>query len=348
MNMKGFSYERLTRLANNQPPYRGTLDRFPWAERRYGHKAFIRRQEDGAVVYDIVYGYAWKETVISKEEYEKLKKTPDTSANISARPDVIFGHTIYSKHEKVFHRIGTVRPDNTFEFNGTYYSQGVNIALTNNSAGIFSYVSRRGGLLYQNRYSGTKGMLPIYKGLRVNCDTMRPAKDFEVVLYMVNRKKTKPLIQGYEKFFKVTETMLKSLDSDSFISTAYEVVREHNLSMDKYHERETKQQYLTLAQSLMDTAPLDAYVFYALHDELDMIGWRLKHMATHHGTSTRFGFPAKAPYETYISFRKKLINSIYRANPDVFHEKTYAAGEYFPLSNWKIALRVDGVEVKQY
>jgi hypothetical protein len=90
--------------------------------------------------------------------------------------------------------LGTVRPDNTFEFTNDTYGLGDRIMLSNHSNGYFNVNSRLGGLVYTQGHA----LMPIYKGMRVDCNIMKPTEDFSVFVKNVDRSKSKNLLKNYE------------------------------------------------------------------------------------------------------------------------------------------------------
>jgi len=64
--MYGFNYERLTKITENQKPYRGSDNRFPLERRARNEKYFLVEMENGEKVYDVVYGKKYHHDVISK------------------------------------------------------------------------------------------------------------------------------------------------------------------------------------------------------------------------------------------------------------------------------------------
>jgi len=217
-------------------------------------------------------------------------------------------------------------PITRFEFTNKSYGHGDNIMLSNHSGGYFSICSRMGGLIYSQGNS----MLPVYQGMRVDCNTMRPTKDFSVFVKNVDRSKSKALVKSYEKLFKVSETMFKAMDHASFKASAREVITD----IDNYisHWGKTDELF-TKGFGLIEESPFDAMTYMIL------------------GLNTNYWLSTLAhnkyePHALYVSAKKSILKELYRRNP-IFTEREFKAGETYPASTWGITLRVDGKEVEQ-
>lgn len=332
------TYERLEKVSRREPPYRGTTDRFPLYSRRENTKNFYVREEDGQRVFDITYGQRWDTKEITKEEYNSLSARPQRNCVTELPENKIL---MYTSRPNI---IGTVRPgnggDGEFEFNGKSYGQGDMMFLTKLFRGYFSSMSRRGGMVYMVRREGNSGRTwyPIYRGMRVNARTVEPSVPHEIVIQHVDRKKSKALIKNYEHFFKVSEVMLKSLTMSQLLEMAQSMLAEHR--GDK-----TESRYIDMYKSSMDTAPLDAFVWYCMAHNIG----RLHYLAAF----TQSVFAARvldhnAYEELFMSVKRKITKEIYREHPDIFKEVRFACGEEFPSCDWGVKVIVNGQEMEQY
>jgi len=323
--MMYWNYDRLTEITSKNPPFRGKPNKFPWDYKRRSEKGIYVRKEEDDTVFDITYYEKRNTENISKEvydnyvssgqsEYVRMYRDPCTNEDV---------HIFVTRHPSV---LGTVRSDNTFEFTNKSYGHGDNIMLSNHSVGYFSICSRMGGLIYSQGNS----MLPVYQGMRVDCNTMRPTKDFSVFVKNVDRSKSKALVKSYEKLFKVSETMFKAMDHASFKASAREVITD----IDNYvsHWGKTDELF-TKGFGLIEESPFDAMTYMIL------------------GLNTNYWLSTLAhnkyePHALYVSAKKSILKELYRRNP-IFTEREFKAGETYPASTWGITLRVDGKEVEQ-
>jgi hypothetical protein len=334
-----FTYERLSRITRTAPPYRGTTNRFPLYNRRQNNKYFLSREENGQTVFDIIYGNRWENISLTKEQYDAL--SPAKRTHVLVNPN-----GTYIKY--VPKRLATVYPgetkDGVLEFNAKSYSQGDRLFLSNGVEWWFCLESRKGGMVYKYRMNGKILLHPIYRGMRVNASTMRPIDPYEVMVNRVDRKASKDLMKRYDHLLKVSEVMLKSLTVDDICSTVTQLVEgiERNYG--------TSPEMLRKASELIDTAPLDAFLYYAMGYDLKQLKYMAYSKTVPHswiyGVSGNGGGNA---YEWLYPVTKRwLVKDLYTKNPSIFSPKVYAYGEKYPSSVWGMTLRVNGQQVEQY
>ena len=337
--MLGLSYERLTKVTNTVPHYRGNKDRFPLFNRRENRKYFLVREEDGQRVFDIVYGVTWERHDLTKEEFEAMEAKGEKTAAKYAKYDgngKETGEYEYSWYETMPNVIGTVRSDNTFEFNATRYGQGDRTVMSSLSRGWFSTDSRRGGMVYRNG----QVLHPIYRGMKVDVETMQPSVPYEVVIHHVNRKAAKDLLSKYEHFYKVSEVMLKAMTVGMVIETAKEVVTGiwGEEGRTKYR---ADADYMEQAEKLINDAPLDAFVLYCLANNIGRIGYRL-------WWDNPANDESNAYEDLFVSLKRVLNKGIYRQHRDIFKEVNCVSGSVYPACDWGTKILVDGKEMEQY
>ena len=352
--MKAFSYKRLLDISNSVPPYRGFANRFPIGSRKHNNKYFLKREEDGQIVFDIVYGESWKYDEISKEEYVRglLENRQIYGRGRKQRNlrKIYYKYRAWDhktgQHSKEFtytrrtrnHNIhGVVRPDNTFEFTKKHYWQGDRCFLSQHSAGDFVTDSRRGGLIF--RTHNLQMVLPIWTGMRVDCDSMMPTTPFKVVISHVNRKSSKELISRYETMFKVSEAMLKSMNLATLWDTGKELL--DALSEGFSVPRQAEPSDVEKAESLVNEAPLDAFLTYALAFNTRHFAYKVR---SEHSRS----------YETdeycanlFMPTKRVITDHIYKKHPEILKPIEYEGGKNFPACKWGVKVIVDGKEVSQ-
>lgn len=338
--MIGLAYDRLEKIADNVPHYRGNKNRFPIANRRENRKYFLVREEDGQRVFDVVYGQSYHGTDLTKEEYEtleaqgckelhKYQKWDNKGQQI---PDA-FDYKRYTRSDNI---VGTVRPDNTFEFNQKYYHQGERHYLSAFSRGWFVTDSRRGGLVYS--HGGV--FHPIYRGMRINVETLEPSVPYEVFIHHVDRKASKALLAKYEHFYKVSEVMLKNMTMSMALDTAKEVVDsiwKDDGGTQKYRSDEA---YFTAAEKLIDDAPLDAFVLYCIALNVGRIAYQMRY-------SNKSMDETSAHDELFVTLKRRLSKEIYKAHRDIFKEVKCESGKRYPACDWGVKIVVNGEEVEQ-
>ena len=338
--MHGLNYTRLNSISNSVPPYRGSTNRFPIGNRRQNSKYFLVGEENGERVFNIVHGQHWKSVVLTKQEHDELAKQGSPRLHSYQDSD---GTWSYYKYDVSPNILGVVRPDNTFEFTGGRYGQGDRGVLTSYSHGWLCTESRRGGMIWVGRLNGNgeRGMFPIYKGLRVHCETMRPTKPITVLGRKVDRKIGKTLLTKYQDFYNITEVMTKAMDYEAFVKTTAEVVEEH-ANGEQYHWRTFKDK----ADALIDTAPLDAAILYIMGWDIGSMRWNLRRFMD--TSYSRYSAHEDTPHDMFLNLKRRLNKEIYKANDGVFKKVEYINEALYPPSEWSYTVMVDGVEVEQY
>jgi len=334
------SYQRLTRITSTDTPYRGSTNRFPLVKRRQNRKYFLVREEDGKKVFDIVYGQDWHTQKLTEEQADAMKKA-NKNASIGQAAE---GYYTFVARPRI---VGTVYPGETpegeFEFNGKVYAQGDRMFLSDMfRGGWFSTNSRRGGMIFKKRLDGKRIAHPIYRGMRVNAQTMQPIKPYEIVVSQVDRKKSKFAIAEYAHFFKVSEVMLKAMTIAQVIDMAQQLLEEKK-APDHYGDVFQDSCFLE-GEKLINDAPLDAFVWFTLGYGVGRVLYR----AVGRSLGPRSSDDYSAYDELFMPVKRRLVKDIYVQNPEVFKEITYRMGDDIPGSDWGLKIIVDGKEVEQY
>ena len=136
----------------------------------------------------------------------------------------------------------------------------------------------------------------------------------------------KDLLGGYERFYKVSETMCKAMNRDAFLVIAKEVIEENK---DKYFEA---------AEALRDQAPLDAMILYAVALEVGKITQQIEQPSWYQSE----------PHEIFCNLKRHMNKRLYKEHPEVFTPVHYGKGEVYPPSIWGYEIEVNGEIVQQY
>jgi hypothetical protein len=289
-----FNYQRLLNISNTQEPYKGSDNRFPFSNRKYGHKYFL------------CYWY---------------RNDPVTEPHV----------------------FGIVRSDNTIEFavEGHYIHQGLRqIMSANYYRGYFSSSIRHGGIIYSKQDIDTKEWktIPIFKGLRMNIDTLELHEDskYTFAKKTINRQKSKAVLDKYENAFKVAEVMFINMDRDKVRDVMNDVGREYfpecwvengnysYIDMSGKHYDEVMQKAITL----LDTNPFDAYMIFT---NVLNIWWR-------HRDDMK---------DNFTRAKKKIFKAM-RVYYDVFNVKEYDHTHNLLGGEWELDVKVNGNLVHRY
>jgi hypothetical protein len=284
----------------------------------------------------------WKHITLTKAEHDEYAKQGMARLHNYQQHD---GTWEYYRYEVYPNILGVVRPDNTFEFTAKQYGQGDRGILSTYSSGYLCTDSRRGGMIWWSRLgdSGKRSVIPIYKGMRIDCETMQPTKPITVIGRKVDRKVGKDLLAGYKDFYAITEVMTKAMDYEVFVKTTAEVVKEHH---DGDGSAWHWQGFKAKADTLVHTAPLDAAILYIMGWDIGSMRWNLRRfLDTQH---SRHSAHEDTPHTMFLNLKRKLNKEIYKQNDEVFKKVEYTNGEPYPPSEWGYTVMVDGVEVEQY
>lgn len=333
--MKALTWERLTNITKTAKPYRGTTNRYPIGDRRHNTKDFISEERNGEQVYVIRYGFTWKEHLHTKEEYDASPSTIH-ERNFS-------GEKKYFSYTRIPSELGIVRSDNTFEFTHMGYGQGDNMIMSSWSRGYFFRSSRHGGMIYRDN----DVFHPIFKGLRIDCDTMLPHENskYQVVGKRVSRKDAKEFLTRYTDFYQVNEVMLKTMEWKGFMETAIEVMAENGIGTDHWGlALNEKNKLIDFADENLNNAPLDAGIAFSLAYDVQNLYSRVR---AFNGNGNSYYNREVELDVIFANLKRKLNKELYKRNPSVMKLTEYVPNEAYPPSEWGVDIFVNGVEVEQ-
>jgi hypothetical protein len=335
--MKALEWSRLTEITRTQKPYRGTTNRFPIGDRRHNTKDFVSEERNGEQVYSVRYCYTHKRHEHTKEEWQANQDTIYERADLE-------GNTVYESYERIPRELGIVRSDNTFEFTSAYYGQGDNMIMSNWARGWFMRSSRHGGMIYRTN----DVFHPIFKGMRLNCETMMPHESsvYKVVGKRVSRKDAKDFLSRYTDFYKINEVMLKAMDWKGYMETMADVLKPLEIGTDNWSlHQDEKDKLIAFAEKNLNTASLDAGIAYALAYEVQNIYSRYRAFFDPNGSS--YYNRALELDVVFSNLKRKLNKELYKSNPSVMKLTEYVPNEAYPPSEWGVDVFVNGKEVEQ-
>jgi hypothetical protein len=177
----------------------------------------------------------------------------------------------------------------------------------------------------------------IWKGLRVNCDTMEAVTPYEVVIHHVDRKSGKGLLSKYEHMFKVSEVMLKAMDLNSINNTCIEIV--DGIFGVGEHKKHISVGLLEHAEKLIEDAPLDALLLFTLAHDVRHVGYRMRYGMNNHSDDT--------PENIFMATKRKIAREVYKENPAILKEVSCVGGKRYPACDWGVKVMVNGQQVEQ-
>jgi hypothetical protein len=344
--MKALNVERLNHIVKAIKPYRGS-GRYPIGQRTHRTKVFTIDELNGERIYRAYYGYSWDSEFVSKEEYLKNKNINGYN-ELGWQSDESKRYVRYTS--KPF-ELGIVRPDNTFEFTAeSGYGQGHNQIMSAWCRGYIHTSSRHGGMVYRQGSGDDELMHPIFKGLRIDCDTwaVHETSQYKIYGYRVDRKKGNEFLYKYKDFYTICETMMCAMDIKNLMETGIEIAKENGLTLDNYYIQETDKRTLLLtADSKKNITPLDSGILFALaHDVSDFY----RKIRYHHNNPNNLGYHNSfTPDNLFANLKRKINKELYRENKSVMKEVEFEAGKAYPPSEWGVRIvDLNGNELKQY
>jgi hypothetical protein len=208
-----------------------------------------------------------------------------------------------------------VRPDNTIEFNNPTSTQSENIMLRNILNTPFYHEKARGGTCI----SKENIMHPIFKGLRINMDTLKETKPYELYVKKLIHKEAKGYLKQFDEFKIASLTMFNSMNANGVDELLYEV-RKSNC----YHN-----------VVFFECLEKKHYVDALMHFVLSKYGyWNWADI-----TESRL-----ADFKEVVKQAlDKNFNDFVLLNTEVpFQMKMVESGKRFPTSKWGYAIVQDG------
>ena len=298
-----FNYQRLLKISETQKPYRKSESRYPFSDRRYGYKHFFKQEVNDVPEFVLCYGY-------------------DNHGGIESN------------------KFAIVRNDNSIEFvreNNNMW-QGLRQIMSGwrYGQGYFCSSVRHGGIIYQRE----SRVIPIFKGLRMNMDTLEihDSCKYTFTKKTINREKAKNYLAKYDEPFKIAEMMFSNLPLDTLYNDCIDIVEEHfpdyihNYSDNthRYVSEPPNDKMFEKASEILNTSPLDAYVLMLMK-----IGqwWRI-----HDRSSAK---------ETFRNGKNRIFKNLKRYE-DIFDVKEYDHTQDLTPSEWGVDVVVNNQPVVRY
>lgn len=316
-DVRRISYDRFVQRAATDNPYKGSGNAYPLGERRYSDRHF-RREDDGTFTI----WYADREMVDNK--FGRINDKADT----------------YGKDQDEYYArrmIGRVHPDNSFEFTaGT--AQGENMLLSRGLNGHLHHDVSKGGTVFKrDRFSH-----PVFKGLRINCDTGEAMTPYTVFLPTLKRKEAHNVMSGYQEFIRVFQTMINSMDDLGIWG-----VLEDLYKIEAQGDRELWRNLdMSVVKRLIaEKKYVDAGCLFAMLSRGSHIRWRvewyIQNGSQPNSQNLGFGWRNTALNSIARDFRRKVL----KQHPEVFALAELKQGDPLPSSQWGVRVEVNGQSV---
>ena len=335
-------YEHLKRITETQKPYRGTTDKYPFADRNHNYKYFYPREVNGEIEYHVGYYHKWESETMTAEEFNAKKSSMAKGERKKWREE-----TIWKKDSSGIERTGNfikdfknpkvdliIRSDNTVEIVTNSFHQGMRMIFSawNYANGVFQSSVEHGGIVYGRRDSRGDTRIPIFKHMRFNMDTMaiHESSKYLATYSTVDRKKSKEAMNIYQDKLNGAYAFITCMDRETFNQDKEEVTNELiEIDNHYYWGKEKRDGALLIADKIFFEKPVEAIYVY------------MKALNVGYYTSSQ-----AQPSDWINGFKKKFAKYIH-VKHDTFTKKYLTHLENFKSSPWNIDITIDGKMVER-
>jgi hypothetical protein len=343
------TYQNLQHITHTQDPFKGTM-RFPmYSDRRQSHCYFTMVEANGEIEYHVAYGNTTDRLEITQQTFNMYKDVRGRAVHEDTNKA---GEKVYFEHKRSPRVMAIVRSDNTIEYTRENYWQGDRMKMSewmSNGRGwnhpIYYFDSYRfGGNGLVDYRDGRKVTLPIFKGLRINADTLEPHESQKIQVFrrVVDRKKSKKLMERYKTKLDIAHAMLKCIDTDTMMVSAKDLYAEHCKTNEEHgYTYFPVSDALKIGDDLLEEgSEFEASILYAIGLELQGFS---AYAIQNFGSSNRYYRSVCEPSKLVPNIKARLSKAVYKSHSP-FHE------EEVPFlqskgSEWGLRVVVNGVEV---
>ena len=241
------------------------------------------------------------------------------------------GFALYYRHREVLDDVkdidyrksfAIVRPDNTIEFSNPTSAQSENLMLRRILGSPVYHEKGRGGtVISKHRGSDDKTMHPMFRGLRINMDTLKESKPYELYVRKLVQKEAKAYLKQFDEFRVAGITMFNSMNAKGVDELLNELRKTKNHS-DMFFECLEKKHYV---DALMHFA-LNRYTYWTWAEIND-------------GRLLNFKEVVKQSLDKYFN------DFVLQNTDEPFQLKMVESGKCFPTSKWGYTIVQDGNEM---
>jgi hypothetical protein len=311
------NYKNLEEISRSKP-FRGSDNAWPLGDRRYSARHF-RKEEDGSFsIWYLNRGVSdeLSEGTIADDRKQYLERCASQ-------------------------KLGIVRSDNSFEFLNSS-GQGENMMLCEGLRGGLSHCANKGGLVFQRG----QHIHPVFRGLRIDCDSGESMTDYKLFQAVVNRKKANQYMKQFSEFKTIAPVMLNSMDDAGILQVYDDMYEIHRDSFKTLNEKH-------IMQWVDERKYVDALCLFSM---IANTLWEIKHGTEHRYNSrgetgtvpnhlTRL--PSRFKERTMRALETKFRDLAVSTEQDLFESRELQAGKELPESKWDLLVTVNGVSMKR-
>ena len=341
MDTAKLNYKSLQHITLTQDPFRGTMNFPMYSDRRQPYSLFQLVETENDIEYHVCYGTDWRHKEITEEKYNLLKNVKGRRV---FKKDRDYEPYPFYEGYRVPKPLAIVRSDNTIEFTLMRYWQGDRKKISDwmpHSCCMFdSYRYGGNGLV---AYGNGDVSMPIFKGLRLDAETLKPheSQDIRVFRNIVDRKKSKVLMERYKTKLDVAHAMLKCLDKDTMMVSAKDLLEEHANRPDEGNWNYLgSDEAMRIGDNLLDSgAEFEASLMYAM--ALSINGFSVYAIDNYENGHTRYN--TCEPKNIVSRIKTSLSKKAYET-----HKPFYEVEVPFMNtkgSEWGLRVTLNGVDV---
>lgn len=333
--MAKLDYNSLASKVRSSDPYRNTM-RYPMDSRSNRQNIVELVETENDVEFHVSHGYRYEEKEISEARFKLMEGVRGANVHKKDRDYQKFDFFTTEITPRV---LCVVRSDNTLEYVTNSFHAGDNMKMSDWSRGMQYDTYRMSGTAY-SQYNADKNFhIPIFKGLRINQETLEPVgMNVQVFRRTVNRKRSKELMSAYKEAFKSPDAFLKCMDVETMIVSAKDVLNEYEAKLGDNHGYVSTGQYFKLAEeAFANKENFEALMLYAMSIQIEGFNhWAFQNAHTRYH---RIVDPKNLVPRVIANLSRKL----YREHKPFDEEEVDF--RHTEGSNWGIRVVVDGVEV---
>jgi hypothetical protein len=210
----------------------------------------------------------------------------------------------------------------------------------------FTSSVRHGGTIYKENIGTWRNptvtkIIPLFKGQRIDLNTMTSVVDYEVRLPAVNRTRSKDIMAKYADALKFNEAMFKTMSSEVFEMSLREVYEEvFGKTGYTWRNAEKANKMLAYASEHVDTDMYKAICATMMGEGI--------HSAWTIGCDLSSWTNSSYEAHTYFKAAKEKIAKRIKLGGGALDIKVYKANEPYPSNKWEIGIYLNNKQVTAY
>lgn len=344
------TYKNLQHITHTQNPFKGTM-RFPmYVSRTQSHCYFTMVEANNDIEYHVSYGNTHDRVDITEHTYNLYKNVRGRSVHEGTDDN---DRKVFFEHIRKPRVMAIVRSDNTIEHTRDSYWQGDRMKMSewmSNGRGwntpFYYFDSYRfgGNALVNYKSDGSKITLPIFQGLRIHADTLEPheSQNIQVFRRIIDRKKSKSLMEKYRTKLDVANSMLKCMDTDTMMVSVKDLYDEYAKADESGNYRYfPSSDAIRIGDDLLDQgSEFEASILYAIGLELQGFS---AYAISNYGTNNRYRSVCE-PSKLVPNIKARLSKAVYKKHSPFYEEEVPFLKTQG--SEWGLRIVVNGVEVR--